>query len=99
MNQNTTDANADADADELLRIARTRRDKVLRFVGEFDGTANDGEPVTCYMAYRGNFGWSACMSNGEWLGQQTEEHVEASFAVYNHVELVDVGDTPDAVDL
>lgn len=85
-------------ADELLRTVRTNRNKVLRFVGEFDGTANDGEPLTCYMAYRDD-GWPAWMNTGHSLGRTPEEAVKPSFEVYNRVELIDVADTPDYVDL
>lgn len=79
---------------ELLRTARTYYNKALRFVGEFDGTANDGEPVTFYMVYRGDCGWSMYQENAEWMGNLTEELVEASFDVYNSVELVDVSEIP-----
>lgn len=82
-------------SEEMLRTVRTRRDKVLRF----DGEAEDGGPVTWYVAYRGGFGWSACRATGEWMDDPTEDEVESSVEVYDHVQVVDRSEIPEEVSL
>ena len=83
------------DRKEMLRTVRTRRDKVLRFDGEDD----HGYKITWYVAYRGNFCWSACRATGEWMDEPDEDEVESSFDVYDHAEVVDLSDTPEEVAL
>lgn len=92
MSQNKTDI----DTDELLRTARTHRNKAIRFEGE----AEDGERVTWFVAYRGKFGWIACRDTGERSSYDPPtSEVRESFNVYDRAELVDISDTPDAVEL
>ncbi|AFH22003.1 hypothetical protein OSG_eHP14_00115 [environmental Halophage eHP-14] len=83
------------DQDEILRTARARRDKVLRF----DGETEDGGRVTWFVAYRGKFGWSACRATGEWMDEPTDEDVEAAVREYEYVKLVDRSEVPDQVSL
>ena len=83
----------DMDQDEIVRTARTRRDKVIRFAGE----GVDGEPVTWYVAYRGKYGWVGCRANGSYTSEPDEEVVLESFDVYDEAELLDRSDTPDEV--
>lgn len=86
---------SDTEREEMLRTVRTRRDKALRF----DGEDEDGYKITWYVAYRGNFGWSACRATGEWMDEPDEDEVQSSFDVYDHAEVVDVSETPEEVAL
>jgi len=83
----------DTDREGKLRTVRTRRDKVLRF----DGEDEDGCKITWYVAYRGNFGWSACRETGEWMDDPDEKEVRSSFDVYDHADVVDISETPEEV--
>lgn len=83
------------DTEEILRTARTRRDKAVQFIGDDE----DGVRIEWYAAYRGKFGWSACRSDGEWMYEPSEAEVEDAADVYDHVELVDLSETPEAVTL
>jgi len=91
---NDTD-DAELQREELLRKARTRRDKVIRF----DSYPEDEMPFTWFVAYRGKFGWSACRGNGEWMDEPSDKDVEVAVKKYDHVKLVDRSDTPDEVSL
>jgi len=83
-----------SETDEILRKVRTDRTKAIRF----DDTV-DGEPITWYAAYRGKYGWSACRGNGDWMDEPSDDAVEWACGECEHVELVDVSETPEAVDL
>jgi len=93
----TTDGTSTAgtDREELLRTVRTRRDKALKF----DGKPEDGGRITWFVAYRGRFGWSACRGTGDWMDEPTDDEVEAAIRNYDHVQLVDLADTPEEVTL
>lgn len=82
-------------SEELLRAARIRTDKVLRFVGE----TYDGETITWYAAYHGKFGWAAYRSPGECTDDPSDEDVKLAFEEYDRVELVDRSETPEEVTL
>jgi hypothetical protein len=81
--------------EQLLRTARIRRDKVLKFSGRDE----EGAFITWYTAYRGKYGWSACRGTGQWADSPTDDEVEAAFDVYDEVELLDRSETPDEVEL
>jgi len=80
---------------EILRTARARRDKVIRF----EGNARDNCRVTWYVAYRGKYGWVACRGTGEWVDDPSDADVEAAVREYDVVELVDRSETPGVVEL
>lgn len=86
---------ADSPTTEILRRARTHRNKVLRFVGE----TPDGEALEWYVAYRGEFGWSACRGTGEWMDEPSADDVEYALEEYDEVELIDRSETPKEVAL
>jgi hypothetical protein len=83
------------DKDELLRTAKTERTKALKF----DGEAEDGERITWFVAYRGNYGWVGCRGDGSWMDEPDEEEIEHAVDEYNTVELVDRSDLPAEVNL
>jgi hypothetical protein len=83
------------DSDELLRTARTNRNKVIRFDAYPDGES----PFTWFVAYRGKYGWSACRGNGEWMDEPTDDDVEHAVDKYDHVNLIDRSETPEGVTL
>lgn len=87
---------SDTGTKQILREARTHRNKAIRL----DSYSDDGGPITWFVAYRGNFGWSACRGDGEWLDDPTEGAVEWAIEEgFDEVELVDLSKTPEEVDL
>lgn len=79
---------------DLLTKLKSRRDKVLRF-----DVYDDSGPYTWFVAYKGNFGWSACRGNGDWEDAPDEDEVEWAIDEYDEVQLVDRSDLPKEVSI